>query len=185
MISINCLGDNLNVIINGNYNISHEWMAFACWYSINKNLPDAKVELVISSAGAVSRQLFDWTGRVGVRLHLNKHVELKPNSLAVPACSMAVRDLPQGAVDLLNDKSITIMNEEKGLCCEAKEDCFVPFVTYLEGVGNFVTGDWINKDECPFPWADRFMSHSANANEIRILKLWKQLSQIFTTVSRG
>lgn len=37
--------------------------------------------------------------------------------------------------------------------------------------------DWINRDECPFPYADKFVN-KACANEIQILRLWKQMNAL-------
>jgi hypothetical protein len=60
------------------------------------------------------------------------------------------------------------------------------FVSCGDSVSKFVTAEWIDKVEYPFPHAERFAdSTTLTANEASVLKLWKMTDQVFSTVSRG
>jgi len=41
---------SINIVIDTQQNIHNEWMAFACWYSIHRNLPENKVAVVFPRA---------------------------------------------------------------------------------------------------------------------------------------
>ncbi len=174
---INHLGNNLNILIKCNYSYAHDWMAFACWYSLDKFLPDAKV-IIACTPTDVKEQVFTWPKRVGVPMRRN----LVERPVLVLDCdTVIIRDLVD--VKYLNEAG-QIMNGQE-IISEANSEDFTPFVSYKNGCGNFVTAQWINTTECPFPWADRFMTHSATINEVKVLKLWKQLCTTYATVSRG
>jgi hypothetical protein len=71
------------------------------------------------------------------------------------------------------------------VCSEAKEDKFTPFLSYKGGCGRFVMDEWINKDECAFPYVDDLGITSMNANEMQVFKLWKQASSIYPLLAGG
>jgi len=70
-------------------------------------------------------------------------------------------------------------------CSEAKDDKTTPFLTFGSGCGNFVTSEWINKDDYPFPYAEKFMTKDACVNEIEIIKLWKHVNHIYSFLLKG
>ena len=53
-------GVNLNILISCDNSWHHCWMSYATWYSIYKNLPDAKVALSVPR-GTVN--YFHWPPR--------------------------------------------------------------------------------------------------------------------------
>jgi hypothetical protein len=57
-------GDNLDILVYAE--LSQDWLAFAAWYSANKNLPDAKVSLAICRSKDVPFQSFQWAKRLNV-----------------------------------------------------------------------------------------------------------------------
>lgn len=173
-------GDGLVVVIECKQIASNDWMAFACWYSFNKTLPDAEVMISVQK-GKINRQIFLWPSKVGVRFY---NEEISDKRLIFVDCAvMAIREMNDSFLSVLNN---SFGNEIPGeLICEAKEEIYVPFVRYRGGCGNFFMSEWIDIVDCPFPLVDKFMIHSASSNEIRILKLWKQLSQAYATVSKG
>jgi hypothetical protein len=70
-MEISSTGDNLNILIACDYLRHHNWMSFLCWYSLKKNLPDAKV-YVASQRRIMEYNLFQWTRSCNVPLVLHK-----------------------------------------------------------------------------------------------------------------
>ncbi len=163
---VNNLGDGLHLFIKANRSYSGDWMSFCCWYSLTKLLPDTKISLLC-------QEKFKWAKK------MNIPIVTKDCGIIIEADTVAVRELTDDNINHLNSGG-----GMESLCCLAQENVFLPFTSYKNGCGNFVTAEWIHKKECPFPLADRFMTDSATANEIRVLKLWRQLNTTYATVSR-
>jgi hypothetical protein len=72
-------GKNLSVLICTDYTFIYNWMSFAAWYSVSKNLPDAKIA-VVSSRNNMNLQLYKWANKVDVKFFLHKNVGL-PNNI--------------------------------------------------------------------------------------------------------
>lgn len=58
-------GENLGIVINTK--TGEDWKAFSTWYSINKNLPDAKVYIVCNRTMDVEIRNFQWVKRLNIR----------------------------------------------------------------------------------------------------------------------
>jgi hypothetical protein len=174
-------GEDLAVVIRCKYLFSHDWMTFAAWYSLSKMLPDAAVYLSLDKSARTTRQVFSWVPRVGIKL--SSAIDDNLSKIHIDCDTLMVRELTEEQAEAISASQGGEIPPE--LISEAKDDQYTPFVSYRKGCGNFVESEWIDTTECPFSWADRFMTHSANANEVRILKLWKQLTSIYATVSRG
>lgn len=173
---INNLGNNLNIVIQTTFDYFGDWTAFACWYSVSKMLPDANVSLFYPHV-SMKEQVLGWMHRCRVPLFKSK--VLPENTMILDHCTIVARELNDKNVELLNNNLLDDM------LSEAKDEKITPFVSYRNGCGNFVASDWINTKECPFSIADKFMIHTATANEIKVLKLWKQLSIIYASISRS
>lgn len=57
-------GENLTILINSH--TAEDWKAFASWYSIYKNLPNAKIILVCNRNHKIEFQYFQWAKRLKV-----------------------------------------------------------------------------------------------------------------------
>ena len=69
-------GQNLDVLIVAGP--TQNWQAFGTWYSIHKNLPEAKVRVFCIRSPEPSYQLFQWAKRLKVPVHfLNPIGEIK------------------------------------------------------------------------------------------------------------
>jgi hypothetical protein len=135
-------------------------MAFASWYSITKNLPDANVKIYCDREKTRLLELFKWPNKVGVEFTYNC-----PNGRNVINCTtMVVRDWRGFEV------------------CNAKENDIKTFVDYQDGCGKFVVSDWINKIESPFAKVDHLMNEGMSLNELKIFGLWRNLSPIYLAV---
>lgn len=169
-------GNGLTFVIECQQLYADDWLAFASWYSLSKNAPDAKVVILVERP----KNLFLWTKKVGVEI---KHeISLNPYFYQFKPNTLLIREFSTWHLEEF-EKSLGPKLPEL-LVSEAKNDEFTPFVSY-ETCGSFVMGNWINTLECPFSLADKFMTHLACANEVRILRLWKQISSVYATVSRG
>lgn len=135
-------------------------MCFSLCYSIKKYLPEARFQIKFTERNT-EISYFKW-----------------------------LRSLQQKKLTTFNliitEPNITMIRpmEENNACTDVKEDKFTPFVSYVNGCGNFVMGDWINTDRYPFPYADNFMDKNLCVNEIKLLKLWKQMSSVYSLLTR-
>lgn len=174
-------GLGLTIIIESNYTFSGDWMAFACWYSISKMMPDAEVRLSVTKVSKIDRPLFAWANKVGIK-HYNKD-DLNKKTIFLDCAIIMVRELNDNFLNALDINTESSVPEE--LISTAHQDGYVPFVEYRSGCGNFFMAEWIDIAECPFSWADKFMTAEATVNEIKVLKLWKQMGPLYATLSRG
>lgn len=196
-MSISPTGDGLNVLIACDYVPHHSWMAFLCWYSLTKNLPDAKVGIACHRR-LMKHNLYDWCRKCKVPFLLHKAEEdqaavalqlklVATPLLVVPPDSVCLRDFEEGGFspDAIGQDRIYRLEEAAGLSCDCKEENPCVFVRYAEGWGKFVTASWIHKLACPFVTDKRYLYGSMTANELRIGKLWSAVAPLFQTVARG
>jgi len=156
-------------------------MAFCCWYSFSKMLPDAEFKLAINRATKIDRPLFSWANKVGIKNYTK--VENNKKTIFLDCATIMVRELNDVFLNVFEKSNTGSLPEE--LISTAQQDAYVPFVEYRSGCGNFFMAEWIDIAECPFNWADKFMTAEATVNEIKILRLWKQMGPLYATLSRG
>jgi hypothetical protein len=162
-------GLGINVLVNSTYNIPGDWMAFSLCYSIHKFLPDASIFIKYTKKSQVSKQLFRWI----TSLNIKNISKLSEPFLNLESTFIMIRPMETVVFDLAE------------VCSEVKEDKFTPFVSYQKGCGKFVVEEWINKEEYPFAQADSFMTEDVCANEIQVLKLWRQMNTLYPLLTRG
>ena len=172
-MTISKTGDNLAVVINIDKDPFEPWMAFCSWYSIVKNLPDAKVFILARGDFIKSDIVSNWAKRCKINFsqyndqnYLNvaktkfsRHFE---KTLFINSDVMAVDTY-------LGDKITSSKSNEQST-----------FVSYLDGVGNFVLAECINKNVLPFGAISRsFISSEMSVNESRIIKLWEKAEKLY------
>jgi hypothetical protein len=185
---ISSLGGGLNILISCDYSVCHNWMAYLCWYSINKNLPDAKV-FITCCRNNVNCNLFSWTKKVNVPFRMyNGEYKLKNSAgfadipmLILPPDVVAIRDFEESGLDPNVIKDVCFV-DNTSLICDAKEEEFCVFASYSNGWGKFVTSEWINRSGCPL-LGSNFKDPIMTFNEVRISDLWKASSLTFQTIS--
>jgi hypothetical protein len=183
-------GDGLSVLILCDYIPIHNWMTFACWYSLSKILPDSKIGIMCNRR-PVTWQMFDWTRRLRVNMQIHAPLTKEQNISKALAGSfyskpllvlepniLAIRDLEnlEGVQEVTDVAS-------SDLCSDVRGDKMSPFVSYSDGWGNFVVSSWINRAGSPF--RHKFGRENMTVNEVRVERLWGQLATVFQTVSRG
>lgn len=193
-MKISSTGDGLNILIACDYLPHHDWMSFFCWYSLTKNLPDAKVT-VASHRRLMEFEIYSWTRRCKVPFILHKEtdeagqieVALLQNThkplLVIPPEVVCVRDFDEAGFSPESLSEVRLLDYE--LSCDCKEDRSCAFATYQNGWGKFVTPSWINKTSCPFLSGVKYNQGMLSANEVRIGRLWSMATPLFQTVSRG
>lgn len=192
-MEISSTGDGLNIVIGCNYQLSHNWMSYICWYSLTKNLPDAKVTIACNR-NPMKNSLFVWTGKCKVPFILHKTTDqigqiqasgASQPLLYLPPEAICVRDFDEAGFSpkALSEKKTYFLDDQ--LVCDCKEHKSCVFATYLNGWGRFVTPEWINKASSPFVQGVKFNQGQMTANEIRIGRLWNAATLLFQTVSRG
>lgn len=152
------------IVICSEYLPHHSWMAFAAWYSIQKNIPDAAVVLHIQNTNYSEHLLFNWATKLSVK----KVKDIPPDYFRIESSVMAIRELGAEVVGPTDVKS----------------ELFPTFVNYSNGCGKFNVADWINNFEVPFYRAvDRWTNDNLTVNEYRVLKLWSQFYPVYTAAS--
>lgn len=73
-------GENLDVVILTR--TAEDWRAFACWYSVTKNLPEARVFLICNRTTKVEFQYYQWAKRLNL-----------PHVYTNPFCNEPIGDL--------------------------------------------------------------------------------------------
>jgi hypothetical protein len=189
-------GKGLSILISCDYIFYHNWMAFLCWYSISKNLPDAKV-VIGCNRQLMTNQLFNWTKKVGIPFKLHKEMSkedevdllLQEGLISLPVlvldpCTLAIRDFEESGFDIDKIKGKIFASEMPDLCCDAKEDRFCVFVTYFNGWGKFITSNWINNLNIPNISNKKYKENLTTANEVRIVKIWENAGMLLQTLLR-
>lgn len=168
-------GDNLIIAINCEYLPHHNWMTFASWYSISKNLPDAKC-LILCKRGLHKQNLYEWAHKCKIPIYYLKDTELFDKNKIGLSDSVEVKSIECSvmAINTWNDNSIGPFD------VQADSDC--TFVDYFNQCGNFYGKDWVNKLNSPFEHVDLFYSDSLNLNENKVLRLWNKCKNIYNTL---
>jgi hypothetical protein len=156
-MAISEFGKGLGIVIYSKSVLEHDWMSFACWYSIKKFLPDAEIILICERGNVV----FNWTYKFGVKTIYNTNYKFSNDLFIVEIqpSVMAVRPI----VDVLGP-------------IDAKSSQIATFVDYDNGCGNFV------KEATP-PFGKKFVNIDVSPNEIKIFKLWEDCLKIYSFLS--
>ena len=154
------LGGGLKILINCNYDPTHDWMTFASWYSIAKNLPDAKVKILCSRT-ICKHQIFNWPSRCKVDFSFTKKPE-DAEYLSITPDVMAVGEYDKDHLGPINCKLLETST----------------LVSYKEGCGQ-VLPDF---KRCPFSETDRFFTENLTFNEYRIFKIWDKANTTYISV---
>lgn len=120
-MGITCTGDNLKFIISCDYCPHHDWMTFATWYSIYKNIPDAECMVLCSRAFPCDRILFNWPFRCNIRFFQHENLgdkKLNKFYAAYSAIQLGYVTQPFFVIDPLklcvrnfSKKTISILND--------------------------------------------------------------------------
>lgn len=156
-------GSGLIALIRCDYSLHHNWMSLVSWYSISKNLPDARVMVCCEkSKKNIDYPLFSWTNKFNVKLSY-KINNFKDFNLEIPCDWMAINTW-----------------NEKNLFGEIKSNDPCTFCSYKNGCGNFVASEWIDKLVPPFIKVDSFAKGDLCVNELKVLELWRKVMPIYS-----
>lgn len=192
-MKITSIGDGLTILISCNYSTHHDWMSYLCWYSLSKNLPDAKV-IIGCNRTLCDFSLFRWTYKCKIPFFLHKATDFqgqidiinaKNPLLVVPPHVICVRDFDEAefSPNALSEEKVYKLDES--LSCDCREDKSNVFASYEDGWGKFVTATWIDKSGNPFLFGDKFSKGDLTPNEVRIGRLWEAAIPLFQIVSGG
>jgi hypothetical protein len=199
-MEVSSLGDNLAILIKCDHAPHHDWMSFFCWYSISKNLPEAKVIVACSRGGEMNFDIFNWPKRCGVQFAYhnpgldtvkfvldNDKFETGTPLLVLEPCTACLRDFDEAQFDqsTLAKNEVFKAKELSGLVSETKDENPSVFTDYSNGWGKFVTSSWINKASTPLVTGLSFFKPMMSVNESRLGKLWDRASLMYQSVSRG
>lgn len=141
MSLITSTGKNLSVLICSDYTFAFNWMSFAAWYSVRKNLPEADIA-VTSARNFANIQLYNWAYRSGVKFFLHKNVGknsfpylnkiygvyvalkeelVKPPVIVIDADMMAIREFSNNSLNILNNNKY--VTNKKGTIWYFGDNC--------------------------------------------------------------
>jgi hypothetical protein len=168
-------GSYLDFLIKAPYSVFGDWSAFALYYSLEKLLPDANVFLKEDRRNCKFREVFNWVHKCDI-----KNIKNLPSQfIELDSQTLMIRPVEEDVQKKIGNQGI------KEFCCDAKDDKFTPFVSFSNGCGNFVVAEWIDKDDYPFPHAERFLIDDMCINETEILKFWRRINYIYSYLTRG
>ena len=171
-MQITSTGKNLNVLIRCNNTSLHSWLSLISWYSINRNLPDATVEVQCIRIYEPTRLLFDWVCKLKVPYRclsssseVGKYGEFykfyNENNFIITPDVFAVNEFKE---DVLGPSDV-------------KSSDNTTFVKVGDSCGKFVLSSWIDSNRAPFAQAtSRFWTEDVSVNEMKVLKLWERMS---------
>jgi hypothetical protein len=147
-------------------------MSFACWYSIDKNLPDAKIVVAYKRAEP-KWDLFHWTRKC--KIQLMAYVQEPAWDVFGGQFSIVVLPPHSLAIRSYNQKNVGPT--------DVKDNAFSTFVSYPNACGGFNTARWIDKLGAPFYKAvRRFGTSDCTADEIKVLELWERMCPLFSSM---
>jgi hypothetical protein len=166
----------VNVLIESSYSLFGDWSTFGLVYSLRKFAPNVNIHLKYSRK-AGGNQYFVWTRKmkVVVNKNIDKFVKFNSHILLIHPVDNEILQKLDNIADISGSE----------FCSEVKQDKFTPFVSFRDGCGNFVMSEWIDKDDCPFPYADYFMTETVSLNETEVIKLWKLMNQVYSYLLKG
>ncbi len=190
---VSSTGQNLDILINAQ--VSTDWQTFATWFSVKKNLPEAKITLACMRNGETPFQLFQWAKRLNQKVLMYNRLQPGPNHLETMPALIEATGLMEKKVLVLEPYTMAIcpLNTElleqinpggpcsyDGYWKEAKDTKELwPLIGYTKGVGK-----WLHKSKgCPFSSAGGLASDEMTVNEHRIIDLWKRMTTLFSSVS--
>lgn len=162
------MDDNKNVAVVIKAEGYPVWMTRAAWYGAHKNLPDAKIIVLLDRLNP-SLDMYRWVTKVGAKLLLSGSLEKFSDcevEYVVPATTVAVRPYDKNNVGPSSSKT----NDQ------------TTFVDYSDGVGRFVIEQWIDRNDVPFSLTKRLATNDMTVNELAVLKLWERLNMIHHTL---
>lgn len=171
-------GKNLSVLISTE--VGKDWETFATWYSVHKNLPDAKIVIACQRNDQVLFQLYQWAQRLRVPLfyynpgttaleEAKRRDLVKDNMLMMFPLTLVTHSFDKKTLELLNAQREPVFVEAK----ESDELCCL--VSYKKGCGK-----WLDTLKgCPFSSAAGLATIAMTANENRIIELWKKMCSLY------
>ncbi len=162
----------------------HHWMAFACYSSVRRYLPDAEIELVVFGRQSL---FFNWAKTLHLKTvrGIDQPAPIfDANGSGVLALSpecIAVRqwDNDKFVIDSFVNRSGTCcLKWQKDceitelLCADAKLDLYTPFADVSKGVGAFVSSDWIHRGACFLSHIDSFVTGNETQTERAVFDEW-------------
>jgi len=170
------LGLGITVVAEADYTFLDEWQAFACWFSVKRNMPDASFCVELSKGRRRGdKQLYQWARRAGATV-VSRHQDRVP-TIRVPCHSALIRPYEPEMVEGMRGCV-------RPLVKEARSEGWYYWVDASE-CGLFRRSEWLDRADCPLYMADRFATPDLTVSEEKVLRLWGQASSLFVAISRG
>ncbi len=182
--SIRKLGRGLTVLVTCEATGADNFLAFSAWYSLTKNLPDAKVVLACRRPRVPVMDVFPWAYRVGVPFFYHSKSDATENMggpvFVIPADTVCLEPLGGAVLDAVNSGERVV--DGGVFCLPAKNQDPVTFCSLRGGCGTFVPSEWIDKGGHPFRRADLYGKGDLTVNEKRVFSVWKKLCPLYDNI---
>jgi hypothetical protein len=178
------LGSGLTVLIKCEATGADNFLAFAAWYSLSKNLPDAEVVIACRRPEDMEMDVFPWVYRIRVPFfYYRKSLDAckaKNPIFLISSDVMCLGLLDDVILDSLNSGVTTL--DVESFCKPAKSSDHATFCSVKGGCGAFVHTNWIHKGGHPFGKVDLYSKGMLTVNEKRIFSLWKKLCPLYDNI---
>lgn len=196
-MSISFIGKGLSIVISCDFVVHHDWMSFLAFWSMKKNLPDAKMALACRRLAQAD--IFNWARKCSVPLIFHNYetkeeikdliLKNKKSKLTEPLLMISpnmafLRDFEEAGFDTQGFRNNFDAEKIDGLVSEAKSQNTTVCCDYSGGWGNFVTNEWINKQSIPLSGVN-FSAGIMSPNERRLAALWESATNMYQSISRG
>ncbi len=194
MYDIDPFGHGLSVLIACESNGINNFLAFSCYYSLQKNLPDAKMAIACTRPTDPQVLPFSWVHRLGIPFFYRSHNSfaakiahrrglLSPPILVLPSEIVCLRSMSPNVLASLSEQSKPYTTEDK-ITLPAKSPEPAVFCSLESGCGHFHPSRWIDMPGHPF--SDEYLSllsrGDLTVNESRVFALWKDMCPLYDTI---
>lgn len=199
---MNSLGKGLTAIIFCETTSLNNWMSFATYYSLLKNLPDAKLAMYAKRA-PVDHECFLWCRKADLKFRTYS-TESNPAALAIqdgfnyPFLILRPDILVLDELSPKILKSFDINHGDSKLQIRVNGESIAPdllyssvknqensvFVDYSEGWGRFDPSRWLNKAYDPFRFTDKYITPSMTINELKTARLMKKMAMSYAALNK-
>lgn len=177
----------MSIVIATTQSTHNEWMAFACWYSVHRNLPESKVAVIFPRA--YKSHQFTWLNKC----HIPYLAYTAEGTIDDAVKTLVDNEIIATPVTILKD-SMMIIRDNLELPTDGITHFLAPYASTTEPCAivdfrkcsKFNLEEWNESEQKhPFYRTKQLISRNRTGNEIKVFELWKQMGVTFDFLNRA